>query len=140
MKSTQADIVRSKMAEKQMIVLNLLGWTDIQFARFQENAGIMYLKEEFDISNDLVQELTKHKEFWSWWRLQWMRRDTEFIEMSSILFPQEYEDYYRSLHKPSSVVFRPHRDLIRHTYLQMVHDLVKGQVIHGFIEKKEVTA
>ena len=69
-----------------------------------------------------------------------MRRDTEFIEMSSILFPQEYEDYYRSLHKPSSVVFRPHRDLIRHTYLQMVHDLVKGQVIHGFIEKKEVTA
>jgi len=133
MRRTNADIVRSQLAEQQLIVKNLLRWTDLEFATFQQEVGIDYLKNEFAIADELVHELTKYKAFWSWWRLQWMRRDKEFVEMSSILFPNEYDGYYRKLHDPSSVLFKPLRTIIRQTYLQLVDQIVKG-----LAAKKEV--
>lgn len=136
------------MAIQKMEVSNLLGWTDMQYAEFQEEMGIEYIKTELtpktlpqaqgDTSPSLAMELVKFKEFWSWWRLQWMRRDEEFLEMSTSLFPTEYEEYYRELHQPDSMLFRPHTDVMRSTYNQMVHRLVKNTLRQATKSRKEV--
>ena len=144
----QIDKIRSEMAIQKMEVSNLLGWTDMQYAEFQEEMGIEYIKTELtpktlpqaqgDTSPSLAMELVKFKEFWSWWRLQWMRRDEEFLEMSTSLFPTEYEEYYRELHQPDSMLFRPHTDVMRSTYNQMVHRLVKNTLRQATKSRKEV--
>lgn len=152
----QIDKIRSEMAIQKMEVSNLLGWTDMQYAEFQEEMGIEYIKTELTPKNppvsplgrgeshrneevpSLAMELVKFKEFWSWWRLQWMRRDEEFLEMSTSLFPTEYEEYYRELHQPDSMLFRPHTDVMRSTYNQMVHRLVKNTLRQATKSRKEV--
>lgn len=133
MSSNQLDMVRSEMARLRMQVSNLLGWTDLEYASFQEAMGLLFLRSSFGgsgLAGELGDELAKHKEFWSWWRIHWMRRDREFLELSGSLFPSEYANYYRELHDATTVVFKPHGDVLMHTYRLLLAGIMDKEVCH----------
>jgi len=120
--------VRQGNAAIKMQVQNLLGWDDLQYATFQQEQGYAYLRAQFDIDTPLVDRIPEHKEYWSWWRLHWIKRDREFLDMSNMLFKSEMEEYYRQLHDPESMAFWPHAAILEETYTEMIHQLVKGAV------------
>jgi hypothetical protein len=123
-KTSHIERVRQENASIKTQVLNLLGWSELAFAEFQEAAGFAYLKAQFgDIQ--LAADLPSHKAFWSWWLMHWVRRDREFLELSGLLFRHELEGYYREIHDPLSVPFRPHAAVMEDTYSDMMHRLIK---------------
>lgn len=107
-RTSHIEEVRRELARTKMQVQTLLGWSDLAYARFQESAGIEYLKKEFE-EEELVKWLSSTKHFWSWWRMQWLKRDREFLEASGTLFPNEYDLYYKEIIHQETGVYYPHR-------------------------------
>lgn len=141
MKTTHIEKVRVELATVKMQAQNVLGWDDLQYGQFQEEMGRKYLEHFGSVTSTLrepqctapvddpfLEEITRSKTFWSWWRLHWLERDREFIEISCLLRTGEMEPYYRDLHQPGSVAFRPHSKILEDTYTQMMHKLVKEAV------------
>ena len=123
-KITHIERVRQSNATLQMEVQNILGWDDMQYAEFQQIKGIEYLAHAFG-NMPLVDKIPEQKEYWSWWRLHWARRDCVFMSMLNMLFPNEYETYYLEMHTASSMIFKPHGIILKRTYHSMIHNLVK---------------
>jgi hypothetical protein len=124
-KITYIEKVRRENASIHTQVMNLLGWDELKYAEYQENVGREYLYNQFGEGSTLVDDIPNHKVFWSWWKLHWIRREREFLEMAGMLFAHELEEYYRELHHPDGVHFRPHADVLQATYEEMIHRLVK---------------
>jgi DNA-binding LytR/AlgR family response regulator len=127
-RTTHINRVRQITANVKMQVQNLLGWDDMQYAAFQEAQGYAYLNSLF-ANAPLADHIPEHKEYWSWWKLHWLRRDREFLDMAGLLFPGEYQTYYEELHTPDTLAFRPHAAILERTYTAMIHQLTKNAVI-----------
>lgn len=127
MKQTHIETVRQRNAAVRMQVLNLLGWDDMRYAQFQEQMGLAWVEAKLT-DTYIASEIVKHREFWSWWRMHWVRRDMEFVDMASYLFPSEIEEYYLSLHKVEEMMFFPHARVMNDTYEHMIHRLIKEAV------------
>lgn len=127
-KITNIERMRQEHATVRTQVLNLIGWDELQYGLFQEEMGKEFLRSWFGDGVPLVDDLPNHKEFWSWWKLHWVKRDREFLEMSGLLFPHELQDYYRETHDPHGVQFYPHGSILEATYEAMIHRLIKAAV------------
>lgn len=125
---THIERERRAYAELAIHVMYALGWDDLTYARFQEGMGHNYLLDRFGYKTPLLQEIPKHKMFWGWWRVQWMKRDRCFLDMLNMLKGDEYELYYRDLHDPSSIPFRPYAEIMERSYECMMSDLIKQAV------------
>jgi len=123
-KTTHIQRIRQENASIKTQVLNLLGWDELKFGEFQQDAAFAYLQDMFG-DLELGADLPNHKAFWAWWILHWAKRDREFLEMSGLLFPHELQGYYRELHDPKSMPFHPHGVIMEDTYSAMIHKLVK---------------
>lgn len=126
-KVSNIESFRQEKERLRVQVMNLLGWNDLQYGEFQEACGISYLRHFYG-NIPLINELPSHKAFWSWWVVHWTARDREFVEMSGLLFRSELEDYYRQMHNPESMQFRPHAAILEDTWRTMIHGLVKEAV------------
>jgi hypothetical protein len=127
MKVTQIEQVRQANASVKLQVLNLLGWDELQYGEFQESSGLAYLKHWFG-EIPLINDLPNHRVFWNWWVIHWVERDREFLEMSGLLFRHELASYYKELHDPVSIPFRPHSAVMADTWHSMIHRLIKEAV------------
>jgi hypothetical protein len=119
---------RQDQALVQTRIMNLIGWSDLQFAEYQESQGLAFLKCWLGADVPLVDDLPNHRAFWSWWRCYWTRRDREFLELSSLLFSHELESYYRETHEPGSLEFYPQAAIMEETYEAMIHQVIKEAV------------
>lgn len=123
---THIEQTRVQHASVRQQVQTLLGWTDLQYAEYQEAQGRAYITHELaEASSEFVEEILRSKIYWSWWRIHWVERDREFLDMASMLWPHEAADYYRDLHTVDAVGFRPHQSVLAHSYMRMAHRLVK---------------
>lgn len=127
-KLSHIETVRKEQALIKMQVQNLLGWDDMQYASFQEEMGLVYLRKLFGEGTPMIQEVPSHKGFWSWWKMHWLKRDREFLDMAGLLFRDEVLPYYEDLHHPAGIAFTPHRAILEKTYHGMIHKLVKEVV------------
>lgn len=127
-KVSHIEKVRRENASIQTQVMNLLGYDELRYAEYQEEMGRTYLKDMFGEGTPLVDDIPNHKVFWSWWKLHWIRREREFLEMAGMLFRHELETYYIELHHPDGMHFRPHAGVLEATYHEMIHKLIKEAV------------
>jgi len=118
-KPSYIESIRLRHAALKMEAQQVLNWDDYQFASYQEAQGYAYLRENFP-DDPFAQELAKSKAFWSWWKMAWMRRDAEFLEIAGLLKQCELEEWYKNFHEPNGVGMRPHREIMESTYAQMV--------------------
>ena len=134
-KSTHINRMRTETALVKQRVQELLGWDDHQYGAFQEKMGLSYLDYHYGHA-PLISRIPMHKEFWTWWRLHWLRRDREFVEMSSMVFSEEMEGYYRDQHDPAVIVHTPQGVILKNTYSTMIHELVKKATAPAPLVKK----
>ena len=107
------EMVRNELAEVKLSVQNSLGWNDAQYSQFQMSQGLAWLKHTYDRDQlQILNGLSTRKPFWSWWRMHWLARDKEYLNMSSMLFPHEKEAYYRELQDFRTLTYTPHRSVI----------------------------
>jgi hypothetical protein len=128
MKTSHIEQVRQDAATLKTEVLNILGWDELRYAEYQEAMGRRYLEDVVGAGPEYTEEITRSGLYWSWWKLHWMRRDREFLDMSGLLFRHEHEGYYMELHQPGTMVFRPHSVVLEASYANMIHRLVKEVV------------
>lgn len=122
---THIERVRRQSYYLKMEVQNLLGWDDLQYGSFQEQMGYEYLKAEFPEGTVLVAELPYHKEFWTWWKMQWMERDELFLSQAYSMDRAMLQEYYRQFHSPMDESFKPHRIVLENAYSGMIDRLIK---------------
>lgn len=123
---THVESLRHQLAATKQQVLKLLGWSILKYAQFMEAQGIAYLHHAFGTECPLIDRVPEHKEFWSWWKLHWMKREQEFLELSTMLFPSELESYYTELHQPQNIKHTPQAEILEASYEKMMHGLVKS--------------
>lgn len=123
-KITHIESIRRRNASCAQKVEQLLGWSTDQYTEFLYEQGMQYI--ELHYPNDSVAlSMAQHKEFWSWWKLHWLRRDRVFIGMTDLLFIGELEPYYKDLHDPKAIQFRIHSKALENTYEEMIENLLK---------------
>lgn len=124
-KLSHIESIRRRNASFEQKVEQLLGWTTEQYTEFLYEQGMEYLELHYP-KDSVAISMAEYKEFWSWWRMHWIRRDKVFIEMTDLLFPHELEAYYKDLHDPKAMQFRIHSKALENTYEEMVDNLLKS--------------
>lgn len=126
-KPTHTSRVRQQITSAQKQVQEALGWSLAQYATYQHDMGLRYLREVFDTDVPMIDHIPHHREYWSWWRVHWMRTDKEFLETLPLLHQGEREEYYRLLHSITGFDRQPTSDVMERSYMRMMHQLVKNQ-------------
>ncbi|WP_143960260.1 hypothetical protein [Litoribacter populi] len=124
-KITHIEKVRRENATVKMQVQNALNWDDMQYAQYQEEMGYQYLKAEYGEDLPIVREVVYHKEFWSWWKMHWLKRDRLFLEVAYSMGLDDRLQTYTALHDANDVGFRPHSVILERTYSTMMHRIIK---------------
>jgi hypothetical protein len=128
MKKGHIESVRQDHAAVRVQVMHVLGWDELRYASLQEQKGREWVAYHMGVDSYMADEVVKHRTFWSWWRLHWVRRDREFLDMSGLLFRHELEGYYVDLHTVDSLTFYPHAQVMQQAYSDMMHRLIKRAV------------
>lgn len=66
--------------ELRYIVQQLLHWNDEQFGMYVYETGLEYCAAYFGRDQKTIDQVTRRKEFWNWWKLHWYKRDQCFVE------------------------------------------------------------
>ena len=125
-KPTITDNLRAWEKEQRETVQALLGWSDERYTEFQYYMAIEWIIQEFGADCPLINRVLEERMFWSWWRLHWVKRDQEFVEMFDMLRPDEYDTYYEMQHEPASVYFKPHSVIMHATYEKLITKIVNN--------------
>ncbi len=100
---TQADRLRWRMQFIMQLVLTVLDWDKQQYADFQFETGITWLKYYFSTDSDSQAIVMSSASFWAWWRMNWYFRDMEFLEGAAYRRSREIggldETAYESTHE-----------------------------------------
>jgi hypothetical protein len=109
-------------------VLNLLGWDDLKYARFQEMRGRKYLTTVICPDGYGVNDLCRSRFFWRWWINQWNRRDDDFLNSDLYMLDRMvYGDLqtYRIIHSPEFLKNQyPHRVVFDASYSVMISEFL----------------
>lgn len=107
-------------------VQRLLRWDDAKYAEFQERMGYRYLAEELEADHAAIKALTQNRLFWAWWINHWNRRDESFLHLheGTATGCTVLEQIYRLKHNPNAIVFSPQRTILRHSFPEMIGNLI----------------
>lgn len=112
-------------------VTNLLKWSEMEFAEFQYESGLTYLKAYLSKDAYGQDALAASKIFWNWWKNQWANRDEVFyldVTTSEISLANRVR-LYRALHDGYNLTkeIHPHRVVMEESYALMVTEFVEKE-------------
>jgi hypothetical protein len=124
---THTSTIEQKSLTIKEQVLNLLQWSDLDYAEFQELQGYVYLKAEFG-NTPFVELLPYQSLFWKWWINHWLKRDAAFLkQVSHYKLPlKNIRIGYEAHHNPNKVCFKPQAVILRQSYSVMIGNLIKA--------------
>lgn len=116
-----------KAISQKMRVCEMLNWDVEQYHMFQYETGINYLT--LYIPNDPygVDQLTRSRIFWAWWKNAWSQRDENFINNANALWAPEYcATIYQLENDPYYLVKNssPNSIVLELTYAQMIQEFI----------------
>jgi len=114
-------------ANKQQ-VCRLLGWDELQYASFQEEQGIEYVKGIVGSDEWGASHLLKSKLFWKWWINHWNNRDQEFLTYAAASPASLREVMYKSLNNAEGFEFYPHRVIMEQSYSILSKEIIKDSI------------
>jgi len=130
---------REQAAKTKAVVMTLLQWTELEYAEFQYESGLAYLRHYIPWDKWGQDMLQRSKLFWNWWKNQWALRDESFCAMDSEVPTSEVgistanlRRLYYHLHDAAILAsdIYPNRTVLEESYNQMIHQLNKEE-IHG---------
>lgn len=112
-------------------VMKLLKWSEMDFAEFQYESGLTYLKAYLPKDVYGQEALAASKIFWNWWKNQWANRDEVFyldVTDTEISLLNRVR-LYRALHDGYNLTkeIHPHRVVMEESYAIMVTDFVEKE-------------
>lgn len=123
---THIQAVKTENQTVRERVQNALGWTDLQYAEYQEQQGYRWLIMEIGDNPD-TQKLIYNKLFWSWWINHYVKRDKAFLadfehgKRKDIL-----RMTYALRHNPKCTVFKSkYADQLQQSYGVLIGKLIK---------------
>lgn len=133
--TTHIETRRKIAAALKARVCELLGWDEQQYADFQYECGLRYLRHSIPADNWGQDWLQRAAIFWNWWKNEWCRRDAEFCEPEEgwhpeLLGTENMRRLYHHEHNPivlASEIY-PNRVVLDESYNQMISELIKETV------------
>lgn len=92
MTELQRYIQREQHNRKEL--MRLLQCTDEQLNHMLFEGAYEYLQHVFRADSYGLEHLPKTHEFWVWWRMEWNRIDTLFLQAISHKYSAEYPQWY----------------------------------------------
>ena len=88
--STHIGAMRAVYASNQRAIRAAIGWSMEDYNNLVLELGMAYLEERFPPddapSAGYYEQIVGDKKYWSWWRLEWKRREAEILRF----MPAEY--------------------------------------------------
>jgi hypothetical protein len=118
-------------------VCELLQWTDEEYAAFQYETGLAYLKGYIPYDSYGADQLSRSRTFWNWWKNQWQQRDEKFLNYCRVrnerlafhnmtLIPEDAKTFYEEEHNPAILIGTTHPNAIvlNQTYAEMIQLII----------------
>lgn len=110
-------------------ILNRISLPFEDYCKLQFEAGLEYLESILPKDQWGQEVLSQSKEFWNWWKLQWLNRDRRFLhQMELILGPnpskKEMQEDYKLYHSPERLKVYPSKAILEKTYSTMIAKVI----------------
>lgn len=118
---------KEQALSQQQQVQRLLFWSEEQYAWFQYETGLAYLKFYIRFEYGRKQ-LEERKTFWNWWKNHWNNRDAQFLGLQFLqeLSVAERIDIYTDMHDARTLAAEiyPNGVVLGDSYKQMIQQLI----------------
>lgn len=112
------------------VVIKLLQWTELEYAQFQYESGLAYLRHYIPTDKWGQDMLQRSKLFWNWWKNQWLLREEGFYYMENEvqmdkISTDNLRRLYCHLHDAATLASEiyPNRTVLDESYNQMIHSI-----------------
>jgi hypothetical protein len=123
---THTQQIKDEMQAVKLLVLAVLGWNPVDLLRFQRRMGTQYL--QCYIPNDPagIDMLVATDIFWNWWKLEWLIRDKQFLQLTQDCTPQSALSIYVNMHCPDVLIkdVYPSAEVMHRGYNKMIQELI----------------
>lgn len=139
MQEARSHLASRKEQAKKMkaVVIQLLKWDELEYAMFQYESGLAYLRFYIPWDKEGQRMLEESELFWNWWKNQWLLRDEDFCGLYKQILLDKYgvENLRRTYLRMNDAEYLaseiyPNKAVLDESYNQMIHQLHK-EVLHG---------
>lgn len=113
------------------LICDILKWTQEEYASFQYESGIKYLEYYIPEDPSAIDQLTRSRMFWAWWRNHWNSRDRAFAGSGAEALPYgERTLIYKGLHDSQVLASEiyPGRVVLDTSYSEMIGRLFDSEI------------
>jgi hypothetical protein len=113
-------------------ILALLNWDEGQYAWYQYEQGLAYLKAYLKGHVHSMQVLEENRTFWNWWKNHWALRDELFLNAnhrSPVYSIDEARTLYEQQNTGSMLAqnIHPNSVILNDSYERMTTEIVKQE-------------
>lgn len=109
----------------KLAVCRLLGWDMLEYGKFQEAMGLLYIAEQVSGDEHSIQRVSESSVFWAWWVNHWNQRDSEFLTYAGGYDNTAWRrSLYRSLNDIEGFEFYPHSIVMEQAYAHMIGNMI----------------
>ncbi len=110
--------LKEQIAATQAETIATLGWSADQYAQYVYDCGLNYLFAYLPDDKDGRQQLERQSLFWNWWKLNFHRRNDEFLRIVESLPQDEQMGFYHLLNNAYELVrdIRPGKNVVGNAF------------------------
>jgi len=119
----------AKMQNAKQQVMKLMAWEEVEYNNFQYKMGCQYLQAYIPNCPTQIDELTKSRIFWNWWKNEWLFRDTAFINSDILkVKPATIVQIYLIMNDPDILCneIYPSGTVLNSRYSEMIRNVQKN--------------
>jgi hypothetical protein len=116
-----------KAAHTRAAIIRLLGWSELEWANYQYENGLLYLQGYLPDDDEAQDVLQRSRIFWTWWKNHWTNRDEHFIDTARLINDSELlAQVYLEMHdgRLLSGNIYPNRFVITESFKTKTHETI----------------
>lgn len=115
--------------QNQQLLIRSMQMSDLDYHNYVMDVAYEYLDHYVGKDHFGKNVLLNSKSFWTWWRIQWNRRNRIFInetrlnEVVAIIQPEDsklIKELYLEIHTVSEIQVYPNRIVMEQSYAEMI--------------------
>ena len=113
---------KDRILSDQQSVMEIMGWSDMDYATFIHETGLAYLDQYAQHDQAGIDALNRSRIFWNWWKNQWAIRDAQYLTIYDNFSTENWEPLYRQMHGVDELTnsIYPNAVVLEESYAQMI--------------------
>ncbi len=127
-RATATDERKEGMSVLKSKILEVLGWSEVEFMDFQIDMGMEFLEHYI---SEREHQLSRSHIFWNWWRSQWAIRDESLLCNKWDLMGYELSlALYKDVHCGSFLATEiyPTKTILDQSYMDMITEFTHEEL------------